>query len=125
MGDHAEPSNVMDWREHIGCHAHNAWCAKKAAGKFKDDADAVLWLVEFIERLVARARKTPAPATLRLVGPCQCGFGKVEMPDYLDSGTVLKCLECDAEIVVDVWSPEARTKFFAIYEKGLADAETK
>jgi hypothetical protein len=66
-----------------------------------------------------------AQQKLVVSGPCDCGFAKVEMPDYIDSGTTLKCLGCEAEIVVDVWRPEDRTQFFAIYEKGLANGEAE
>jgi methylaspartate ammonia-lyase len=62
---------------------------------------------------------------LVLSGPCDCGFAKVEMPDYLDSGTTLDCLGCGAEIVIDVWTPEVRTKFFEVYAKGLLHVEAE
>ena len=71
------------------------------------------------------AREVRQAQRLSISGPCNCGFAKVVMPDSIDSGTTLKCLGCDAEIVVDVWTPEVRAEFFAAYEKGLANGETK
>jgi len=62
---------------------------------------------------------------LVIAGPCGCGFAKVAMPDSIDSGTTLDCLGCGAEIVVDVWTPEVRTKFFEVYAKGLLYVEAE
>lgn len=43
------------------------------------------------------------------------GFSSLEI-DFIDSGTMVECSECNKEVVFDVWRPEDRKKF---YEKAL------
>lgn len=98
------------------------WLADKMALTGTDIQERREAIIEaFLKTFAAEVRRAQR---LSISGPCNCGFAKVVMPDSIDSGTTLKCLGCDAEIVVDVWTPEDRAEFFAAYQKGLAKGLT-
>jgi rubrerythrin len=50
--------------------------------------------------------------------PCRvCGLGHFET-DWIDSGTVIVCSDCQTETIIDLWSPEERETFFTKAARG-------
>jgi rubrerythrin len=56
---------------------------------------------------------------MRLSFPCKnCGFGKFNIDDSIDSGMVVICRGCEAKYVIDLWEPKERTEFFNAADRG-------
>lgn len=55
---------------------------------------------------------------MKIAFPCRiCGIGKFEA-DWIDSGTVIICEECQTETVIDLWAPDERAVFFRKAARG-------
>ncbi len=50
---------------------------------------------------------------IAVCGGCKCGIGYIEVPDSLDSGTTIECVECQEPMIFDISNEVSRKKLYA------------
>lgn len=51
--------------------------------------------------------------TIAVAGGCLCGIGYIEIPESIDSGMTVTCIQCQEKMVFDISTPEERAKYYA------------